>query len=453
MNEYLSGWFERHEAQVRALEHRIWARLETALNEHYACAETAAFLREQGFAPECFSLMGDGGEPNAIVARYGSGRPVIAILGEYDALPGLGQDCVSHKAPLEGPGHGCGHCQIISCAVAAASALKSAMEAEGLGGTLVFMATPAEESLQGKVRMAAEGYFDELDLCFAWHPCDMAPSFDDMVSAASTDVTFEFFGKSAHAAMQPWAGRSALDAAELMSVGVQYLREHITEDCKVHHSYLSAGTAPNVVPEYAAVRYLVRSNDAGSDEILERVTAVAEGAALMTGTTMKRRVKSHCCGSLPNHVLNEFCYRAVGKVEPIAYTEEEYRFAREVYENTTGKAAPGDNEALLPTATHPPEPIYIAGSSDVGDVSHIVPTLQVRGPGRVKGTPGHHWSVVAASGTSIGEKAAVYAAKLMSQAMYDALIEPGLAERCREEFHRCKAEKGIGPYRKFQEEN
>lgn len=453
MNDCLEKWFAQYEQQVREFEHRIWEHPELAMEEFYGCEQAADFLRAQGADPDCFSLSEPGGRPNTIVATCGSGYPVIGILGEYDALPDLGQTAAPSREPQPGPGHGCGHCQIITYAVSAFSALKQVMEQEQLPGTLVFMATPAEESLQGKVQMAAKGYFDQLDLCFCWHPCDMALSFDYLVSAASSDVVFEFFGKSAHAAMQPWLGRSALDAAELMSVGVQYLREHITDDCKLHYSYLSAGTVPNIVPEKASVRYLIRSNDANHDEMMDRVMAVAEGAAMMTGTTVKRHIRSHCWGSMPNKVLNDFCWGIALEQPDICYAPEEYQFAKELYENATGRTAPEDIKKLLPTEILPPKPIYIAGSSDVGDVSHIVPTVQIRGLGRVQGTPGHHWSMVAVSGTSIAEKAAIQAAKVMSQCIYEVLKSPEIVNQCREEFDRVKQCENIPPYRKFCRED
>jgi len=449
MNTCLEQWFVLYERQIKDLEHRIWEHPELSMQEFFACEQTVAFLKAQGLNSHSFSLSGENEKPNAVISTYGSGRPIIGILGEYDALPSLGQMATPKEAPKLGPGHGCGHCQIISYAVATFSALKQVIEQEKLSGTLVFMATPAEESLQGKVMMAADGYFDQLDLCFCWHPCDSALSFDYMVSSASSDVIFEFSGKSAHAAMQPWLGRSALDAAELMSVGIQYLREHITEDCKVHHSYLSAGTVPNIVPETASVRYLIRSNDANHDEMMERVFAVAEGAAKMTGTTVKRYIQSHCWGSLPNRVLNDFCYEIAKKQPKIQYSQEEYQFAKEVFENVTNRIASENLEDLLPTEISPPKSVYIAGSSDAGDVSHIVPTIQIRGLGRVKGTPGHHWSMVAVSGMSIGEKAAIHAAKICSQCIYEILKSPDIVESCWKEFDCIKKNNNIPKYKKF----
>ncbi len=449
----LDEWFTQYEQQVRILEHCIWENPEIAMEEFYACEQTANFLKMQGLEPECFSLSMDNERPNAVLATYGSGKPVIGIIGEYDALPGLGQEAVAKKLSKAGPGHGCGHCQIISYAVATMAAVKQIMEQENLPGTLVFMATPAEEALQGKVIMAEKGYFDNLDLCFCWHPCDSALSFDYMTSAASSDVVFEFFGKAAHAAMQPWLGRSALDAAELMNIGIQYLREHVMEDCKMHYNYLSAGNVPNIVPDYAAVRYLLRSKDKNHEELMERALQIAEGAAKMTGTTVKRHIKSHCWGSFPNYTLNNFCYEVAQKMAPIKYTEEEYQFARNLYEAVNNKKASDNKEALLPTVMLPPKAIYIAGSSDAGDVSHIVPTIQVRGLGRVKGTPGHHWSMVAISGTSIGEKAALYAARVLSQCIYEILKAPQIVEACWEEFHQMREQEQIPSYQKFCQKN
>ena len=184
MNASLEQWFSQYEESVKDLEHCIWEHPELAMKEYYACEKASEFLKNQGVDPECFPLSKECEQPNTIIATYGKGSPVIGILGEYDALPNLGQSATPYREDQPGPGHGCGHCQIISYAVAAFSAMKQVMEEEQLPGTLVFMACPAEESLQGKIIMAAEGYFDKLDLCFVWHPCDSALSFDYMVSAS-----------------------------------------------------------------------------------------------------------------------------------------------------------------------------------------------------------------------------------------------------------------------------
>lgn len=450
MHQTIAAWFADYGEQVRQFAHRLWQQPETAWQEQYACQQTAEFLRQQGFTVETFAIGDNPVADNTVRAVYGSGHPIIGILGEYDALDGLGQEAVPYQKPIAGPGHGCGHNLMAAFGIAAAASLKAAMEAEQLSGTLVYMATPAEETLHGKVLLASMGYFDDWDLAFAWHPVGCPASFDPVVFNATTNIVFEFFGRSAHAGT-PWEGRSALDAAELMTTGIQYLREHMTPDCRVHYTFLDGGVAPNIVPDHASVYCFIRSLDANNDELVQRVLRIAQGAALMTDTTTSHTVKTHCRGSLPNRTLMEHSYQAAQKVPAIVYSEEEVQFARSLYENCTGKTAPDEQEKLLPVQLHAPLPkeIVMGGSSDVGDVSYIAPTLQMIGPGCVAGgLPTHHWTVTAAAGTGIGEKAALYGAQVIAQSALEAFQNPDIVARCQEEF--AQTIKTVGAYQKFQ---
>lgn len=449
MHQIMEEWFTTNEDQVRQFAHKLWQQPETAWQERFACAQTAEFLKEQGFIVETFAIGDNPAGDNTVKAVYGQGHPIIGILGEYDALDGLGQEAVPYQKPIAGPGHGCGHNLMGAFGVAAASALKAAMEAEKISGTLVYMATPAEETLHGKVLLASQGYFDDWDLAYAWHPFGFPASFDPVIFNATTNIIFEFFGRSAHAG-SPWEGRSALDAAELMTTGIQYLREHMTPDCRIHYTYLDGGKMPNIVPDHASLYCFIRSLDKDNEDLVQRVLRIADGAALMTDTTTTHTIKTRCRGTLPNRVLMEHTYQAALKVPTIHYSEEEWQFAKLMYENCKGEPAPEEQEKLLPIKLHPPlqKEIMIGGSTDVGDVSYIVPTLQMMGPGCVAGgLPTHHWSVTAAAGTGIGEKAALYGAKVIAQSAFEALQNPAIIAECEKEF--AKKIKSVGAYQKF----
>lgn len=449
MHQSIEKWFAAHEQEVCQFAHKLWQHPETAWQEHFACQQTAKFLEGQGFNVETFSIGDNLTADNTVKAIYGSGHPIIGILGEYDALDGLGQEAVPYQKPIAGPGHGCGHNLMAAFGIAAASALKAGMDEEALPGTLVYMATPAEETLHGKVLLASQGYFDEWDLAFAWHPFGFPASFDPLIFNATTNIIFEFFGRSAHAG-SPWEGRSALDAAELMTTGIQYLREHMTPDCRIHYTFLDGGKMPNIVPDHASLYCFIRSLDANNEELVQRVLRIADGAALMTDTTTTHTIKTRCRGTLPNRTLMEHTYQAALKIPTIIYTEEERQFAKSMYENCKGETAPQEQEILLPTKLHAPlqREIELGGSTDVGDVSYIVPTLQMAGPGCVGGgLPTHHWTVTAVAGTGIGEKAAIYGAKVIAQSALEALQNLDLITKCQEEF---KAKiKSVGSYEKF----
>lgn len=432
MNETIGKWFEQHTPEVIEIANNIWMHPEKSLEEYYACQITADWLQKWGFSVEAFNVKGNG-QPNAVVAKWGSGKPVIGLVGEYDALKNLGQEAVPVQSIIPGPGHGCGHNLIGACGMSAAAALKEAMVAESLPGTVVYLACPAEETLEGKLFMKEAGYFDDLDICLMWHPVGKPPSVVEASFSASGNWIFEFHGKTAHAAAEPWNGRSALDAAELMNVGVQYLREHMTEDARIHYSYIPGDNAPNVVPEYAALNYYIRSKDyAGYQDLAERVKRISEGAALMTDTTVESSLRASCCESKINHTLNHYLYEAAIKIPTISYTQDEIDFARELYKNVTGKQAPADNSELLSTSLEKLTGIVTrdAGSTDLNWITHMVPTSWIFGFGMVLGLPGHHWGQTAVAGMSIGQKGALFAGKALAQCGYDCLEDPNIVEQC-----------------------
>ena len=437
MNETLEKWYAGRYDEIDALKTDFWKHPETAFEEYYCAQRTADYLKANGFTDiQMFDALEKGNQPNTVIAKYGSGSPVIAICSELDALPGLGQEAVSHYAPLDGPGHGCGHCLMATAGVTAAVAFKEVMESEQLGGTLVFIACPAEETLAGKAVLARDGYFDGLDAALIWHPGGSEMDFTTgMEMSATTNILFEFFGKTAHGG-SPWEGRSALDAAELMNVGVQYLREHVTQDCRMHYVYRDGGEAPNIVPDHASVYYFLRSREENNDDLVRRVKLIAEGAAQMTETTVKWTVEAGCHSYHSSKVLSKYGYEAACKIPPITYTDEEYDFARELIRNTTGKEAPEEKDAVLPSKVLKGEdrPVFVGGSTDVADLAMKCPTIQLFGFGSAKGLPGHHWTTVASAGMSIGTKAAIQGSMAMAQLAYDMLKDPQIIAEAKVEF-------------------
>ena len=373
--------------------------------------------------------------PNATIASWGSGHPVIGIIGEYDALPGLGQEAVPYRAPLEGYGHGCGHSLMGPAGAAAAVALKEVMEKEGLQGSVKFFGTPAEEITEGKMLMAHDGVFNGLDCCMAWHPEPKNLRVREFVQNTLCHMVFEFYGVSAHAASAPEQGRSALDACELMNVGVNYLREHMDLTSRIHYSYLAAGEKPNVVPSYAALEYYVRARNVKDDiELVERVKNCAKGAALMTGTECKITIKAMTCGCVQIADFNRFFYDSIMEIPPLTYDEDDKAFAKELFRNVNDRD-PKDGEAI-PTGVEAPKGIHpnSPGSTDAGYLTHLVPTSRLHGWGMVTGSPMHSWAAVAAVGSQIGLKACIHAGMAQAQCGYNILKNPEVVKKWQEDL-------------------
>ena len=443
MNDEIRKWFEENGQAVIDLTYDLWSHPELAYHEYHGCRAVAEFMRKQGFTVETRAaedFFNKEAEPNTVIATWGFGKPVIGILGELDGLPGLGQEAVPYPKPIEGPGHGCSHNLMGGGCVAAAAALKAAMEKEGLKGTVKLVDCPAEEAGSGKVDLARNGVFDDMDLCLSYHPDNSPFLFDAWECMAVLHMNVQFRGISAHAAMMPWKGRSALDGAELMNIGVQFLREHMTQDCSLHYVYRDGGMAPNIVPEYASLDYYVRAADENLDDLLRRVLLIAKGAAMMTETEVSWDIKSATCGFIPNITLNHIVYEAAKKIPALRFTEEEYDFARQMYKNATGLDAPEEAEQVIATGLKPPcdQIKFTPGSTDIADVSHIIPVMHLTGSGRVMGLPSHHWTVTAAAGMGIGQKAMLFSYKVLAQAGYDILKNPDALEAVKKEFRqRC----------------
>jgi aminobenzoyl-glutamate utilization protein B len=446
MKEKAWKWIDENSEGFIELSDAIWEYAELGLVEDKSSRLIAKELERHGFRVE----LGVAGMPTAIAATWGEGRPVIGIMGEYDALPGISQRKRPVKDPLiEGaPGHGCGHNIHGTSGMAAAIAVRYVLEEEGVKARLKFFGTPAEENYSGKVFMMREGLFDDVEACLSHHPS----SFNTTglgSSNAVNGVKFHFHGKTAHAAGSPEQGRSALDAIELMNVGVNFLREHVIDKARIHYVIEAGGGQPNVVPDYARSWYYIRAPERDQlDPIYERIVKIAEGAALMTETELEVEFIDAIYNVLPSKTLSDVVISNMREVGAPTYTQEELEFAAKIAETVPRqqkidglrKRKVPDYERFidvdLVTDILDPwdEGEVSPGSTDVGDVSWITPTMEFGTTAFVLGAPGHSWQHVACSGTSIGHKSLVFAAKTMAGAALDLISDPGLLEKAREEY-------------------
>jgi aminobenzoyl-glutamate utilization protein B len=419
-----------------ALSDKVWAMPEVCYTEARSAAEHLAELRHQGFR----ITENVAGIPTAAMGEWGEGGPVIAFLGEYDALPGLSQEAgVAEPRPLEvgGHGHGCGHNLSGSAALLAATAAKDWLAAQKVPGRVRYYGCPAEEGGAAKTFMVRSGAFDDADIAITWHPS----SFWEVAvtpSLANTRADFSFTGRTSHAAASPHLGRSALDAVELMNVGVNYMREHMPSDARVHYALLDAGgIAPNVVQAHARVRYSIRARDLpGMNELVERVHKIAQGAALMTETRMEMRIISAVSNALPNTPLEQTLHRIMEDLGPPRFDQADEEFANKIRSTLTEKDIASVYHTIGMDPTDRPLADFIVpldarrnpqiGSTDVADVSWVVPTVQVHAPTVAIGTPFHTWQVVAQGKSPAAHKAMVQAAKAMAGLGVQALNEPDL---------------------------
>jgi aminobenzoyl-glutamate utilization protein B len=418
---------EAQRADLASLADQVWGFAETALRETRSAALLAAHAEKHGFRVE----RGVAGMPTAFVASYGQGRPVVAVLGEYDALPGLSQKAVPERAVLrEGaPGHGCGHNLLGAASLGAAIAVKELIAAGKLPGTVRYYGTPAEEAVGGKVYMTRDGLFRDVDVVLAWHP-DVRSQADTEGGQALVDLMVEFQGRTAHAAFDPWNGRSALDAAELFTHGVNMMREHVKPTVRMHYVIPDGGDVPNVVPAHAKVWIWARDFERkGVQDVLERLRKVAEGAALMAGVTSKVTVQAGDYEILVNEAGERLLDANLRWLGPIAYSSEEDAFARAL-QKSAGVEPTGMDTSVGPLEGQEKE----GGSTDVGDVSWNVPTLHVSVVTAPRGVPWHAWPVVAAGGMSIGHKGMILAAKTLAATMVDLLDDPAALAAVRAEF-------------------
>jgi len=415
---------------------KMWDCPETAYNEVNACKWTAELLEHYGFEVET----GYAGLPTCVVGKWGSGHPVIGFLGELDALPGMSQKMVDHPEPVVvgAPGQACGHNLLDTACLAAAVGAKAEMEERKLPGTIIFYGCPAEEALTGKVFMARNGAFDGLDCAFSWHGgTNNAISLG--CSNGLNSAIFHFKGRTAHAGGDPYNGRSALDAAELMSVGANYLREHVTSDIRIHYSYKEAGTAPNIVPDRAAVWYFVRGmSRAAIDDVYERLCKVARGAAMMTETEVEIEFLGGCYNTMPNVYMANMTHELMEKMEKPVWTEEELAFADSLNKQSPRYEAVKASGALdngpLATTVSPMVEVNGGGSTDVADVEALCPCILVSTATCNLAAPGHSWQIAACAGNSIGYKGMLFGAEVVATAALMMYEDPKHLEAAKKEF-------------------
>ena len=406
---------------------QIWSYAEMGYQEAQSSALLQKTLNDQGFKIEA----GVAEIPTAFVASFGSGSPVIAILGEFDALPGLSQQAVPYKASNNGKaGHACGHHLFGTASAAAAIAIKEYMEKEGKSGTIRFYGCPAEEGGSGKVYMTREGLFDDVDIALHWH-ADNNNSASVRPALANKSAKFRFYGVSAHAAAAPEKGRSSLDAVEAMNNMVNMMREHVTESTRIHYVITRGGEAPNVVPNFAEVYYYARHKTRDEvTRVFDRIVNAAKGAALGTGTTMEYEMIGGTHELLFNDILQPMFHKNLQTIGGYSYTEEERAFAEKISESLGQTLDTTYVEGVMPYS----ENAKSGGSTDVGDVSFAVPTAGLRAATWVPGTPAHSWQAVAAGGTSIGEKGMIVAAKTIALTGMQLIDSPKVIKAAQENF-------------------
>ncbi len=410
----------------------IWELAEVGYMETESSDLLQATLRAEGFE----IASGVAGIPTAFVASFGGGGPVIGIMGEYDALPGINQSRSAERDPIPGKiaGHACGHHLFGTGSVAAAIAVKRWLEATGTPGTIRVYGTPAEEGGAGKVYMVRAGLMNDVDVMLHWHASSQN-SASASSSLANKSAKFRFYGQSAHAAGAPWRGRSALDGVEAMNDMINMLREHMLPASRVHYVITSGGSAPNVIPDFAESYIYVRHPDPEEvRKLFDRIVLTAEGAAIGTETRMEYEVIHGIYNVLPNEALGRAMHANLSRVGGVEYDAEERRFA-EMIHATFPDGTPGLESAQR---VQPFEVIETGqgGSTDVGDVSWAVPTAGLGTATWVPGTSAHSWQAVAAGGTTIGNKGMINAAKTLAFTMHDLFTTPSLIEAAQDEFLR-----------------
>ena len=453
--EFLTRVIDEKSAKILDANDKIWEYAELAFHETKSAALLKSILKEEGFA----LTEGDAGIPTCFTGTfsYGTGKPVMGILGEYDALSSLSQKAADpHKEPLKegAPGHGCGHCALGTGALAAALAVKEYLIANKKDGTIIYFGCPAEEGAGSKQFMARAGMFDDVDFVYSWHPATKN-AVECNHSNAIMGANFYFKGVASHAGATPYLGRSALDAVELMNVGCNYLREHMIDAARIHYAYSDpGGTAPNVVQSHAVIKYEVRAPKVSQvQELFTRVVDVAKGAALMTGTKMKYEITMAFSDYVPNRTLGavvDQCMRELGAPE---WTEPDYRLAAEflrTYPRTTMVGireklgyyfGPEELDAALEKPLdrvihpfNPKETAYSSGSTDVGDVGYATPTVMFHVATACLGNVGHSWQNTAFACSDIGMKGMLRAAEIMTLAAIRTMDQPAVIAKAREEL-------------------
>ena len=454
MKQSIYDYIQSRADEFIGVSDQIWEYAELSLNEYKSVECYLEFLKKEGF--EIREQVAH--VPTAFAASYGSGSPKIGILAEYDALSSLSQKPgVTGKDPLipGGHGHGCGHNLLGAGSLAAAVAVKKLIEKGDLRGTVVLYGCPGEEGCAGKSFMARDGEFRDLDAAITWHPGD-TNEVTTGSNAACLQYLYEFQGISAHAAGDPHLGRSALDAAELMNVGVQFLREHMRKCESVHYSFLDVGgPSPNVVQPTASVLYMVRSDNVRNAKVLlERVHNIAKGACLMTGTTVTIRQVDGTASTLSNTVLEKLLQKNLEAAPLPGYLPEDLAFAEAIHATYDCRDLPGTapkfdwkvkqlvkeltndgqkavNDFVMP---YVPSDYMSAGSTDVGDVSWLTPTAQFNAATWPSNCPGHSWQMVSTGKTRFAHEAMLYAGTVLAMTAFDLMTDPAILQEAKAEF-------------------
>jgi aminobenzoyl-glutamate utilization protein B len=426
---------EKHQQELINLSDSVWQYAETALKEYKSARALSDYAAKQGFRV----TTNVDGMPTAFIAEYGSGKPIIGILGEFDALPGLSQKAQPTREALkdEAPGHGCGHNMFGAASLGAATAIKELIAAGKLKGTVRFYGTPAEENVGGKIYMARDGFFDDLDICLDWHP-DSEIKANMQSSQSMVSLLVEFKGVSAHAAFDPWNGRSALDAAEFFTHGVNYYREHVKPSVRMHYVFKKGGDVPNVVPAEASVWIWLRDSKRSGVAVLQkRIDEIAKGAAMMAGVESNIKLLSGSYDLLINEAGAKALQANLETLGPIKYTSEEIDFANRIMkEYGNGMEAKGLKGDITPLEATKPNPE--GGSTDVGDVSYIVPEISLLATTAPYKAPWHSWVVVACGGMGIGHKGMLFATKALAMTMVDLFENEQLRQKIHKEFEARK---------------
>ena len=427
------GSVEMHQQELINLSDSVWKFAETALKESQSSKILAGYAEKNGFTVRREVA----GMPTAFIAEYGSGKPIIAILGEFDALPGLSQKAQTTREALnaDAPGHGCGHNMFGAASLGAAVAIKELMAAGKIKGTIRFYGTPAEEDVGGKIYMARAGLFNDVDISLDWHP-DFENKANMQSSQSMVSYLVEFKGKSAHAASDPWNGKSALDGAEFFAHGINYLREHVHPSVRMHYVFKKAGDVPNVVPAEASVWIWLRDSKRSGVAVVEkRMREIAQGAATMAGVESSIKLLSGDYELLINETGAKALQANMELVGPVTYTQQETDFANNIMKEY-GSEPKGLRGTIKPLEITKPDPD--GGSTDVGDISYIVPEITLLAATAPYESPWHSWVVVACGGMSIGHKGMLFAAKSLSTTMVDLFENEKLRQDIRKEFEQRK---------------
>ncbi len=456
-SEYAAGLVkeavDRREEMLNGLSDDIWNYAEGGFQEFRSVERLCQALEAEGFS----ITRGLAGIPTAFQGVWGNGHPVVGLLGEFDALPGMSQEgaCAKKQAVTPGGyGHGCGHNLLGVGALAAAVAIKDYLQNSQRPGTVIYFGTPAEEGGGGKTFLARDGVFAGVDFVYTWHPGSINQMRANHM-AATLSKTYEFHGVAAHAGAAPHLGRSALDSCELMNVGCNYLREHVPSDIRFHYAYLDAGgRAPNIVQDHAAVKYLARGPYIRQVmEVFERIDAIAEGAALMCGTKVSSQTGAGYSEFTQNVTLARVLDRALHEIGGPVWDEEDYRLAKAMTDSLTESEKEAQRAMILERygagaledkLAHPLDTVvgdytpekctFVSGATDVGDVSFVVPTAKLNVATNALGTQLHSWQMVAQAGSSIGRKGMLAAGKVMALAAIYVMEDPALLEEAKTEF-------------------